>query len=148
MAGRISWHGQTTWMQTTGATLLAGKRCSVVHAWMAAEDSRSALRLLYLAAVRRDGRKQECCQGYVDIGSASLAAPEAVGAQHRQLHTHNTKGDSARSTSIRFRHCWICGRIMAVADLALICRDVRAMVGRGDSGAGRACGVHELCPVR
>ena len=59
-------------MQTTGATLLAVKRCSVVRAWMTAEDSRSALRLLYLAAVRHDGAGEKHCQGCVDIGSASL----------------------------------------------------------------------------
>ena len=69
----------TTWMQTTGATLLVVKRRSVVRAWMPAQDSRSAHGLLYLAAVRDDPRQQERCQGRVDIGPATLTAPEAVG---------------------------------------------------------------------
>jgi hypothetical protein len=42
------------WMQTTGAPLLVVKRCSVMRAWMPAQDSRSAHGLLYLAAVRSD----------------------------------------------------------------------------------------------
>jgi len=65
----------TIWMQTTGAALLAGKVCSVAGAWMLVQDSRRALRLLYLAAVRDDGRKREYCQGCVDIGFAPLTAP-------------------------------------------------------------------------
>jgi len=44
----------TIWMQTTGVALLVVKRCSVVSAWMPAQDSRSAHGLLYLAAVRSD----------------------------------------------------------------------------------------------
>lgn len=40
------------WMQTTGASLLAVNRCSPVPVRMAAQDSRSAHMLLYLAAVR------------------------------------------------------------------------------------------------
>jgi hypothetical protein len=46
------------------------------------------------------------------------------------------------------RRLRICGRIMAIAHLAVACGDVRVVVGRGDGGAGRACGVHELCPVQ
>ncbi len=43
--------GQTTWMQTTGAALLAVEWCSLARVRMAAQDSRSAHGLLYLAAV-------------------------------------------------------------------------------------------------
>ena len=39
-------------MRITGATLLAGHRCSVVRVWVTAQDGRSAGRLLYLAAVQ------------------------------------------------------------------------------------------------
>jgi hypothetical protein len=36
------------WMQTTGAVLLAVKRCSLTRVLMPAQDSRSTHRLLYL----------------------------------------------------------------------------------------------------
>ena len=42
------------WMQTTGAVLVAIKRLSLVRMWMLAQGSRSAHRLLYVAAVRDD----------------------------------------------------------------------------------------------
>ena len=42
------------WMQTSGTTLLAVERCSLVRVWMAAQDSRSAHGLLYFAAVWDD----------------------------------------------------------------------------------------------
>jgi hypothetical protein len=58
------WH--TTWMQTTGAALLAVRRCSLARVRMPAQDSRSAHGLLYLAAVRDDWREQEHRQGTVD----------------------------------------------------------------------------------
>ena len=45
----------TFWMQTSGASLLAVNRCSPVRVSMPAHDSRSAHRLLYLAAVQHDG---------------------------------------------------------------------------------------------
>jgi hypothetical protein len=54
------------WMQTTGAALLAVKRCSLARVLMPALDGRSARRLLYLAAVWVDWRQQEPCQGTVD----------------------------------------------------------------------------------
>jgi len=41
-------------MQTSGTALLAVERCSLVRVWMAAQDSRSAYGLLYVAAVRDD----------------------------------------------------------------------------------------------
>jgi hypothetical protein len=44
-------HGQTTWMQTTGTTLVAVERCSLLRMWMSAKGSRRARRLLYLVAV-------------------------------------------------------------------------------------------------
>jgi len=45
------------WMQTTGATLLATKRRSLVRVMMAVHDGRNAHGLLYLAAVwRRQAR--------------------------------------------------------------------------------------------
>lgn len=40
-------------MQTTGATLLTVRQCSLACMWMLAQGSRSAYRLLYIAAVRR-----------------------------------------------------------------------------------------------
>ena len=69
------------WMQTTGASLLAVNRCSPAHVRTLAQDSRSAHGLLYLAAVRDDEREQEHCQGRIDVGPASLTAPEAVCCQ-------------------------------------------------------------------
>ncbi len=42
------------WMQTTGTSLLAAKRRSLVHVQMAVQDSCSAHGLLYLAAVSGD----------------------------------------------------------------------------------------------
>jgi hypothetical protein len=44
-------------MQTTGAALLAVKRCSPMRVRMPAQDSRSVHRLLYLAAVRDADRE-------------------------------------------------------------------------------------------
>jgi hypothetical protein len=70
---------ETIWMQTTGATLVAIKRCSPMCVRMPAQDSRSVHGLLYLAAVRDDRRRKEHCQGRVDTGPASLTAPEAIG---------------------------------------------------------------------
>jgi len=63
---------ETIWMQTTGASLLAVNRCSPARVRMAAQDSRSAYGLLYPAAVWDDRRKQEHCQGPVDIGAHSI----------------------------------------------------------------------------
>jgi hypothetical protein len=63
------------WMQTTGAVLLAVKRRSPACVWMPAQDSRSAYRLLYLAAVRADRREQEHRQGVLDI-DPSLVSQE------------------------------------------------------------------------
>ena len=60
------------WMQTTGAALLAVEWCSLARVRMAAQDSRSAHGLLYLAA----GPEQEHGQGRIDMGSTSLTAPE------------------------------------------------------------------------
>jgi hypothetical protein len=51
-AAKSGQRGQTTWMQTVGAAMLAVKRCSIARVRMLAHDSRSAHRLLYLAAVR------------------------------------------------------------------------------------------------
>ena len=53
-------------MQTTGAVLLAAKRCSPMRVRTPAQDSRSAHGLLYLAAVRANQREQEHRQGTVD----------------------------------------------------------------------------------
>jgi hypothetical protein len=53
-------------MQTTGATMLATKRRSLVRVLMVVHDGRSAHGLLYLAAVRADRREQEHCQGMLD----------------------------------------------------------------------------------
>jgi hypothetical protein len=72
-------------MQTTGTTLIAVKRRSLVRVGMSAQDSRSAHGLLYLAAVRDDRCEQEHCQGRVAIGPASLTAPEAVGGPRCHL---------------------------------------------------------------
>jgi hypothetical protein len=41
-------------MQTSGATLVAVERCSLLRMWMSAEGSGRAYRLPYLAAVRGD----------------------------------------------------------------------------------------------
>ena len=55
------------WMQTTGATLIAVERCTLVRMWMSAQDSRGAHALLYLAAVRDDGREQGHRQDQADV---------------------------------------------------------------------------------
>jgi hypothetical protein len=57
-----------TWMQTTGAALLAIKRRSLSRLLMPAQDGHSVHGLLYLAAVTREllpAKKH--CQGRVDI---------------------------------------------------------------------------------
>ena len=46
--------GLATWMQTTGAALVAAELCSQGRARMTAQDGHSAHGLLYLAAVRAD----------------------------------------------------------------------------------------------
>jgi hypothetical protein len=56
-------------MQTTGAFLLAVNRCSSARVLTDAQDSSSAHGLLYLAAGRADRRKEEHCQGMVDVES-------------------------------------------------------------------------------
>lgn len=48
--------GLAFWMQTSGACLLAFNRCSPPRVQMPAQGSRSAHRLLYLAAVRANWR--------------------------------------------------------------------------------------------
>jgi hypothetical protein len=48
---RLVHRAMTLWMQTTGAALLAVEWCSLARVRMAAQDSRSAHGLLYLAAV-------------------------------------------------------------------------------------------------
>ena len=63
-------------MQSTGAVLLAVQQCGLPCMWLLTQDSRSAHGLLYLAAVWDDGRKQEHCQGRINISSASLATPD------------------------------------------------------------------------
>lgn len=69
--------GRTIWMQTTGAVLLAIKRCSLQCTWLPAQDGRSAPRLLYLAAVRDDGYKPEHWQDQpsFDAQQAALSVP-------------------------------------------------------------------------
>ena len=57
--GRANGLGMTIWMQTTGATLLRVRRCSLARTWMLARSSRSAYGLLYLAAVRGDGESMK-----------------------------------------------------------------------------------------
>ena len=44
------------WTQTTGTTLVAVERCSLLRMWMSAKGGRSAHRLLYLAAYGREAR--------------------------------------------------------------------------------------------
>jgi len=46
------------WMQTTGATLLTVRQCSLACMWMLAQGSRSAYGLLYFTAVRGDMRER------------------------------------------------------------------------------------------
>ena len=58
--------GLATWMQTTGASLLAVERCSLAWLRSAAQDGHSVCGLLYLAAVSADWREQEHRQETVD----------------------------------------------------------------------------------
>ena len=46
------------WMQTTGAAMLAVKRCSIARVRMPAHDGRSAHRLQCLAVRRNTGKRQ------------------------------------------------------------------------------------------
>jgi hypothetical protein len=57
------------WMQTTGAALLAVKRCSLRRLWLPAQDGHSAYGLLYLAAVRNDRSQRGCLQVGLDLDS-------------------------------------------------------------------------------
>jgi hypothetical protein len=52
---RTGLHGpsEAIWMQTSGTSLVAAERCSLLRMWMLAEGGRSACRLLYSAAVQR-----------------------------------------------------------------------------------------------
>jgi hypothetical protein len=52
--GRARRTRQTIWMQTTGASLLTVKRCSLSRVWATAQDGHSTHGLLYLAAVLND----------------------------------------------------------------------------------------------
>ncbi len=45
-------------MQTSGTTLVAVERHSLLRMWMSAKGSRSAHRLLYLAAVQATGASE------------------------------------------------------------------------------------------
>ena len=60
------------WMQTTGATLLAVKKPTIVRMWVPAQDGRSALGLLYSTAVWDDSCQQERRQVSVDIAYQQL----------------------------------------------------------------------------
>src|SRR6266851_5850901 len=66
-------------MQTTGAFLLAFNRCSSPRVRTLAQDSRSAHRLLYLAAVRANRPEQERCQGTVDTDPSLVRHCQSVG---------------------------------------------------------------------
>jgi hypothetical protein len=57
---RSIWPGRhAVWMQTTGVTLLAVRRCSLTCTLMLAQGSHSTYGLLYLTAVRSDWRGHE-----------------------------------------------------------------------------------------
>jgi hypothetical protein len=64
----------TTWMQTTGAALLAVKRCSLVWVRSAAQDGRRVCGLLYFAAVPADWHEREHRQGTVDTDQDQVVA--------------------------------------------------------------------------
>jgi hypothetical protein len=72
----------TFWLQTTGAALLAVKRCSMARVQVPAHDGRCAHRLLYLAAVRGGICPPKNGQAPVDtyVSIDGLTAPDAVGA--------------------------------------------------------------------
>lgn len=59
-----------SWMQTTGAALLAAERCSLACVLMLVQDGRSLHGLLYLAAVPDDSCQRDDCQDCVDTNSA------------------------------------------------------------------------------
>ena len=63
LSGRCS---RAIWMQTTGAVLLRVKRYGSPRLQTPAQDSRSTLGLLYLAAVRDDSYGLEHCQASLD----------------------------------------------------------------------------------
>jgi hypothetical protein len=64
----------TSWMQTTGMSLLVLNRCSPWCVRTPAQDSHSAHGLLYLAAVRDHRREQEHRQGRVDTYSSLVGS--------------------------------------------------------------------------
>src|SRR6266568_8233467 len=66
-------------MQTTGAALLAAKRCSLAWVRSAAQDGHSVCGLLYFAAVRADWREQEHRQEAVDTDPSLVSYRLGVG---------------------------------------------------------------------
>jgi hypothetical protein len=70
------------WMQTTGATLLATKRRSLVRVLMVVHDGRCAHGLLYLAAVRDDRRELERGQVQVDGGCFTHGSGGSIRLPH------------------------------------------------------------------
>ena len=73
------------WMQTIGAALFAIKGCGQARARMSAQNSRGVPGLLYLAAVRLDGREREHCQDHVDAGLHHLTAMSRASSSRSQV---------------------------------------------------------------
>ena len=88
-------------MQTTGATLLAAKRCSLARALMPAQDSRSAHGLLYLAAVRAPMRDTGVVATWVGLIGVLAGALIAFGGQYLMGRSERQE----RSAAILLEQC-------------------------------------------
>ena len=92
MLGARRVHGGI-WLQTIGTILLVVKGGSTAHMWTSAHDSRSADRLLYLAAVRDDEREQADWGRIIGLASGSdLGFPEESLLRHHRPSVRTTRG--------------------------------------------------------
>jgi hypothetical protein len=110
----------STWIQTIGTTLIAVKRCSLVHIWMPAQGSRSAHGLLYLAAIRDWREHQDRLTSAFPARFPSLRvcvrlrsgwpatwAESAAVLRERLCACPNETGGRTRCRAARGRECWL-----------------------------------------
>lgn len=79
------------WMQTSGVTLIMGRRRSLARTWMLANGSSSVYELLYLAAVRGDWRAPLSVATVTHLVTRSPVSPGRVVGLTR-LVTHVRRG--------------------------------------------------------
>jgi hypothetical protein len=142
----------TFWMQTTGATLLTVRQCSLACMWMLAQGSRSAYGLLYFTAVRATGASetserfrthdvQDHNRGHALTGGLV----EAVWAGH---------GASCGYDHRVSAHLRACGRSHPAPRIGHLVLGVGLLVPKPSTGAGyQRCGMSDLgstvrrCPL-